>query len=96
MLWRPLLGACVVLVETALAGEDGGDELRVGVTSSSKIADNGIDVERYAAMGDRQGLAVLDEEPAGGSAGPGQSRTAGIEDPDAVNETIRGEMGGRR
>jgi len=88
-----LPGASEVL-ETALAGEDGGDELRVGMASQTKIADNGIDVKMRAAMGDGQGVAVVfQEKPAGGAAGWGQSRTAGIEGTDAVNETIRGEMG---
>jgi len=68
--------ACAAL-ETALAGEYGGDELRVGMPSSVKVADNSIDVERGAAVGDGQGVAVVfQEKPAGDAAGTGQSRAA--------------------
>ena len=76
-----------------LSGEDGGDELGVGVASPVKVADDRIDVEGDAAVGDGQSLAVtFKENPAGGAAGAGQSGTAGIKGPDAVDETIGGEM----
>ena len=76
-----------------LSGEDGGDELGVGVASPAKIADDRTDVEGDTAMGDGQGLAVVfKENPAGGAAGTGQAGTAGIEGPDAVDETVRGDM----
>jgi hypothetical protein len=91
--FRAVKTACTLL-ETAPAGEDGGDELCVGMASSAKVGDNGIDVETHAAVGDGQSVAVvLQEKPAGRAAGTGQSCAAGVESTDAVNETIRGEMG---
>jgi hypothetical protein len=91
--FRAVKTACTLL-ETTSAGEDRGDELCVGMASSAKVGDNRIDVERRAAVGHGQSVAVvLQEKPAGGAAGTGQSRAAGVEGTDAVNETIRGEMG---
>jgi hypothetical protein len=64
------------------------------VASPVKIADDRVDVEGDAAVGDSQGLAVpFEEHPAGGAAGTGQSGAAGIEGPDAVDETVGGDMG---
>ena len=34
----------------ALSGEDGGDKLSVGMASPLKVTDDGIDVERHAAV----------------------------------------------
>ena len=73
----------------ALSGEDGGDELGVGVASLPEVADNGIDVKGRTAVGDGQGAAVvLEQEPAGGAAGTRHAGAAGIEGADAVSETI--------
>jgi hypothetical protein len=77
----------------ALSGEEGGDELGVRVAPAVKIADDRIDIEGDAAMGDGQGLAVVfQENPAGRAAGTGQAGAAGIEGPDAVDETVGGDV----
>jgi len=79
------------LSHLALAGEDGGDELRVGMPPPVKIADDGLRVERHAAVRDHQFIAgVFKEQPAGGAAGAGQSRTAGVEGPDIADKTVGG------
>ena len=76
-----------------LAGEDGGDELRVRMVSSMEVADNGIDVKRCTAVGDGHADAIVfEEEPACRAARTRHPGAAGIEDADAVNETIGDEM----
>lgn len=73
----------------ALPGEDGGNELRVGMASPPQVTYNGIDVEGHTAVGDGQGIAIVfKQEPAGDAAGTGHAGAAGIEGADAVNETI--------
>jgi hypothetical protein len=77
----------------ALPGENGGDELRVGMTSPPQVADDGIDVKRHAAVRHCQPVAVIfKQEPAGGTESTGHPRAAGVEGTDAVNETIGDEM----
>ena len=75
-------------------GEDGSDELRVGMASSPEVADDGINVERHTAVGDGQGIAVIfKQKPAGSAAGTRHADAAGIEGADAVNKTTGEEMG---
>lgn len=59
------------------------------MASATKIADNGLDVKRLAAVRDRQTIpAVLDDEPARDTAGTRQPSTTGIERTDTADETI--------
>ena len=77
----------------ALSGEDGGDELGVGVAALAEVAGDGLDVVRHAAVGDHQLItAVFEKQPAGGAARAGQSRAAGIEGTDVADETIGDEV----
>ena len=76
-----------------LSGEDGGDELRVGMAPPSKVADNSVNVKRRAVAGDDEAIAIVfKEKPAGRAGCPGHPGTAGIEGTDAVNEPVRGQM----
>ncbi len=64
------------------------------MTAVAKVADHGGDVKGRGVLGDGQGIAVVvEQEPASGAGGPGQPRGAGVEHPDAVNETIGRDMG---
>jgi hypothetical protein len=44
------------------SGQDGRDELGIGMASAMKVADDGLDVERHAAVCDQQVVAVVFEE----------------------------------
>jgi hypothetical protein len=59
------------------------------MASATKIADNGLDVKRHAAVSDRQTItAVFEEKPARNTAGARQPRATGIERTDTADETI--------
>jgi hypothetical protein len=63
------------------------------MASATKVADNGLNVERHASMRHRQAIAaVFEEKPRRRAAGTGQPRTSGIEGTDAADETIGSEM----
>jgi hypothetical protein len=73
-----------------LAGEDGLDEVGVGVTSAVEIADHGADIEGHVAVlgGQATTIAVVKEQPARLA---GRSRNAGaarVEGTDPANQPI--------
>jgi hypothetical protein len=66
----------------------------LGVSPASKVADNGINVKRHAALGDDQAVAaVFKEKPACGGTGAGHARAARIEGADTADEPIGGVVG---
>lgn len=75
------------------SGKDGGGELRIGMASATKIADNDFNVKRHPTVRDGQVIAaVFEEKPARSAAGTWQPRASGIEGTDTADETIGGEM----
>ena len=76
------------------SGNDRRRELGVGMSAAAKVADNGVNVKRHAAVCDGNGMAaVFEEKPACGRAGAGHPRAAGIERTDTADEPVGGEVG---
>jgi hypothetical protein len=76
-------------LQLARPGEDGGEKFRVWVAPSTKVSDNGRDVERHAALRDGQLVtAIVQQKPVGHASRTRQPGTARIEGANAADAAI--------
>ena len=79
----------VVASYLPLSGENGRHELRIGMPAAAKIADDRRPVKRHVPVRPHQLIAaVLEEQPAGEAAIPGQACAARIEGADAADDAV--------